>query len=207
MPLTLDRPTSTVVHDVSWETYLRLREDAGRATRISYDNGRMEIMPPISMGHGRRTGLLAWLAEAYFESEGVDCEKIDVVTLQRQDQLRGCEGDRMYYVRAAPPPPGVDEIDLTIHEPPDLVIEVDLSSRSIDKEPIYAAFGVAELWRLDGDDLRLRVLRDDRSGYDDSPVSRLLPDLPVAELARHARLGMHLRQAEVVRRWRAVIGA
>lgn len=34
--------------------------------------------------------------------------------------------------------------------PPDLVLEIDITSSSLDKRPIYAAFGVSELWRYDG---------------------------------------------------------
>lgn len=102
---------------------------------------------------------------------------------------------------------GVDELDLAIHSPPDLVIEVDLSSPTLDKEPLYAAFGVAELWRLDGDDLRVRRLNADKTGFEDSPTSGLLPDLPIAALAEHVRLGRELSQHDVVSRWQALLAS
>src|SRR5690606_11711800 len=114
---------------------------------------------------------------------------------------------QMYYVRAEPPPPGTEQLDLSIHNPPDLVIEVDLSNSSIPKEPIYAAVGVVEVWRWAKNDLTVRHLRADKSGYDDSARSALLPDLPVAVLAEHVRLGRKLAQHEVVARWSALLRA
>jgi Uma2 family endonuclease len=205
MSLTLEQPTSTVIDGVSWATYLAFTEDAGPGTRITYDNGRMEIMPPISMGHGDRNKVLTRLLEEFLRVANIQYTGIDVVTLQREDLLRACEGDQMYYVRAQPPPPGTEQLDLSIHNPPDLIIEVDLSSASIDKEPLYAAFGVAELWRLDGDELRVRRLSSDKAGYADSLMSGLLPELPVAALADHVHLARELPQPEVVARWRKLL--
>jgi hypothetical protein len=39
---------------------------------------------------------------------------------------------------------------LHIDPPPDLVIEIDIISGSVDKLPIYAAFGVSEVWCYSG---------------------------------------------------------
>ena len=205
MSLTLDSATSTVLHDVSWGTYRQLRADAGRATRMTFDHGRLEIMPPISMGHGRRTDLLARLIEAYMEHADVAFECVDVVTLAREDQLRGCEGDRMYYVRAEPPALDVEDLDLAIHNAPDIVIEVDLASRSIDKEPLYAAFGVREPLRLDRDRLHLRRVNAAGDGFTDAADSGLLPELDVRLLREHAALRAVVPQREIVARWRAAL--
>lgn len=207
MGLTLEQPTSTVIDGVSWETYLALTADAGPGTRITYDRGRMEIMPPISMGHERRSSLLTLLFLEYLRVNEIWFEKIATTTLRREVTARGAEPDDAYYLVSDPPPPDADELDLSIHNPPDLVIEIDLSSRSIDKEPLYAAFGVAELWRLDGDELRIRRLNPEKNGYVGSPASGLLPKLPVAALAEHVRLGRTVPQHEIVARWRKVLEA
>ena len=45
---------------------------------------------------------------------------------------------------------GKGRIDLTVDPPPDLVIEVDITSPSLDRLPIYARLGVPEVWRYDG---------------------------------------------------------
>ncbi len=205
VPASPARYASPVVEGVSWETYKRLRDEAGPETRITYDDGRMQIMPPVSDGHGSRMGLLRRLAVDYFEAVKIDFEDHDVVTLVGERVQKGCEGDQAFYVRAEPPPPGTEELNLAVHNPPDLVIEVDITSSSIPKEPIYAAIGVAELWRLDGDDLSVRRLHLVRAEYEISTKSGLLPDLDVAALADHVRLGRTVRQGEVAARWRAFL--
>ena len=205
-PVSPERSIGSVVLDgISWETYERLREETDSSVRIVYDNGRMQIMPPPMADHGDQLTTLRRLAEATFEIAGIDWTGYNVVTLARKELGRGAEGDEAYYVRAEPPPRGTRRFDFAVHNPPDLVIEVDITNSSIPKEPIYAAIGVAELWRIDGDALSVRRLRDDRSGYDDAATSGLLPELDVAALAEHVRLGRTLRQGEVVRRWRAML--
>ena len=207
MTLTLKSPTdaAVVLDGVDWATYVRLSDSDRAGLRITYDRGRMEITPPPSMGHGKRTFLLARLVERYMEAAGVELVGADVITLRREELLRGCEGDQMYFVRASAPPPEAEQWDASIHEPPDLVIEVDLTSRGIDKESIYAAVGVAELLRLDGDVLRLRVLDDAGGDYHDADESGLLPGLPVAGLARHVALASRVRQPDILRAWRKVL--
>ena len=214
MPQVLERPKpaapvttdggSVVMEGISWESYVRLRDDAGPESRITYDHGRLEIMPPVSFGHGHRNKLLSRLVEAYMDASGISYDGVGIITLQRADLLRGCEGDEMYYIHAEPPADD-EHLDLRVDEPPDLVVEIDLASRSIDKEPLYAAFGVAELWRMDRDVLRVRGRRDDGQGYQDLDASRLLPGLPLDTLREHLALRGELRQHAIVERWRGVI--
>jgi hypothetical protein len=45
---------------------------------------------------------------------------------------------------------GRSELDLTVDPPPDLVIEIDMTSPSLPKFPIFAQSGVPEVWRADG---------------------------------------------------------
>jgi Uma2 family endonuclease len=52
-----------------------------------------------------------------------------------------------------------DQIDLTVDPPPDLVIEIDISSASLDRFPIFANIGVPEVWRYDGTHLTIFALR------------------------------------------------
>ena len=209
MSLTIEQPTSTVLSGVSWETYLQLGEDAGPGTRMTYDNGRLEITPPISVGHDKRKHLLADLTTQYLLIRGISFDGVGSTTLKRQELLRGTDPDEGFYINADEVglPPDVEDLDLAIHPPPNLVIEVDRTSSRIPREPIFAAMGVEELWRwgVETDALRVRRLRDDRGGYDDAPVSVLLPDLPLDSLAAHVRLGRELRRSEVLRRWREAI--
>ena len=201
----LASPQPAVLEGVSWLFYLAVREQLDYPVRITYDCGRMEIMTPPSAGHERPKSMVSMLLIDYLLRRGVDFDNSGSLTLRREELLRGCEPDDSYYIGDVPMPLGAGVLDLATHSPPNLVVEVDITSRSLDKEPICAAMGVAELWRWRHDALAIRRLRDDRSGYDDSPASVLLPDLPMDGLAEHVRLGREMRQSEVLRRWRDVI--
>jgi Uma2 family endonuclease len=48
---------------------------------------------------------------------------------------------------------------LILDPPPDLVIEVDITSPSLDKFPIYARMGIPEIWRHDCERLAIFDLR------------------------------------------------
>ena len=67
-----------------------------------------------------------------------------------------------------------------VHPPPDLAVEIDIFSRSIGREPIYAALGVRELWRYDGQNLRCFHLINDE--YSLRKYSKAFPFLEVALL-------------------------
>ena len=96
-----------------------------------------------------------------------------------------------------------EELDLTIDPPPDLAIEIDISRSSLDRMGIYAALGVPEIWRFDGETLRVGRLSADGT-YAPSPASVALPFLPMAEVVRFLRLaeGMdHSRWGREFRAW------
>src|SRR5439155_19201164 len=73
--------------------------------------------------------------------------------------------------------------DPAMHPPPDLAIEIDISRRSIAKEPIYAALGVPELWRFDGKRLQVMVVNSEGK-YQTKPSSATFAFLPMAEFER-----------------------
>ncbi len=72
------------------------------------------------------------------------------LTLKRNDVQKGIEPDACFYLKNEPEVRNKQNIDLNQGDiPPDLAIEIDLTSGSLNKLPIYAALGVAEIWRYD----------------------------------------------------------
>jgi Uma2 family endonuclease len=55
---------------------------------------------------------------------------------------------------------GKPRIDLDVDPPPHLVIEIDITSPSLNKRSIYARMGVPEIWRHDGGRVSIFVLRE-----------------------------------------------
>jgi len=68
---------------------------------------------------------------------------------------------------------GKREIDLTQDPPPDLVVEIDITSSSLNRFQIYATLGVPELWRYDERELQIYQLREQQ--YFSRIALRLLP--------------------------------
>jgi Uma2 family endonuclease len=92
-------------------------------------------------------------------------------------------GQLRYYVSSEPRVRGRKAIDLAIDPPPDLAIEVEITPPSIDKLPIYATLGIAEVWRYDGRQLRIDRLQAD-GVYSRQATSGELPLLPPSEVER-----------------------
>ena len=86
--------------------------------------------------------------------------------------------------------------------PPDLVIEIDITHLSLDKLPIYAALGVPEVWRYDGQRLEMRVLEGD--GYVARMESKALPGVArddVARLVEESKATRRIAWLASVRAW------
>ncbi len=88
----------------------------------------------------------------------------------------------VYYIQNEARIRGKNAIDLTIDPPPDLVIEIDITSGSLEKFPIYAAVGVPEIWRYDGQQFRIHRLT--HAGYIEAETSSVLPLLTRSVIVR-----------------------
>jgi Uma2 family endonuclease len=149
--LPLDLVQHCVLEDVSWEQYQDLLEKlGGRPIRVTYDDGMMEIRMCLALEHeqpkklvGRMVEMLAFLMDKPIASLGS-------TTFQRKDRKKGLEPDERYYFRDEAKMRGKKRLNLRKDPPPELVIEIDVTHRSIPREPICAALGVPELWRYDG---------------------------------------------------------
>lgn len=64
-------------------------------------------------------------------------------------------------------------LDFSSDPPPDIVGEVDLTHESLVKFPIYAVFGVPEVWRYDGQALTIHHLQQGQ--YVAARASQALP--------------------------------
>ena len=153
------------LRNVSWETYERLlEEDPGRsAPRFFYDRGVLEIVSP-SFEHEQIAGVTASLVSGLAVELEIDVVGAGSTTFNREDLLRDFEPDASFYFSEnASRVRGKRRIDLDAGDPPpDLIVEVDITSPSASKLPIYARLGVAGVWRHDGARLAiLGLLRQD----------------------------------------------
>jgi Uma2 family endonuclease len=182
-PTPLAEQQHIVLDDVSWGFYERLLDEVGdRPIRVTFDEGSIEIMSPLPKHEIVKKAIARLLELMAFELR-IPLAPYGSTTFRLQEQQKGLEPDECYYLQNAPAARGMQEFDADVHPPPDLAIEVDISSRSIPRQPIYAALGVPELWRYDGRSIHVLVLGKDNR-YEELSTSRAFPFLPIRDFER-----------------------
>lgn len=170
-----------LLRGVSWTTYEALSSEAGRGgTRFTYDRGDLEIMSP-SERHERLKTLLGRMIEILTFELGIPIRSTGSTTLRLEPTRQGLEPDESYYVTSEPLVRGRSEIRIPGDPPPDLAVEVEITAAWIDKRPIYSELGIPEIWRHDGESLRVERLRPDGT-YETAEKSGVFPFLPMREV-------------------------
>ena len=177
------------IDDVSWEEYESLLGDLGDdyAVRIFYDQGRMEIMAPAST-HEKPKSVLHTLVTALRDELDIDIESLGSTTFKAQMKARGAEPDDCFYIQNAALVIGKADVHIEHDPPPDLVIEIDRTSTSLDKFSIYAALGVPEIWRVVANCVEIHLLENDL--YMESPASRAFTFLTAQALSGFLMKGL-----------------
>jgi Uma2 family endonuclease len=141
----------TLLENISWSTFETLLKEIGnrRGYRIAYDNGMLEIMSPLyehenpKIQSDRFIFILA-------EELGIEIKSAGSMTLKQEQAKKGIEPDNCYYIQSEPAVRGRQELDLETAPPPDLAIEIDITSTSLNKLAIYSALRIPELWIYNG---------------------------------------------------------
>jgi Uma2 family endonuclease len=177
-----------LLEGVPWERYEQLSAcfvDT-RSLRLTYIDGRLEIMSPIGEVHETRKRSLGYLLESWLDFRGIRYYGRGGFTLKQPGRAAG-EPDESFCI-------GVDK------PVPDLVIEVVVSRDALSKLPLYQALAIPEAWLWRRDQLEVFVL--DRGAYHHAPSSRLFPGLDMDLLAAHVRMP---DQYDAVRAFRRAI--
>jgi Uma2 family endonuclease len=187
---------------ISWQFYQQFLAEVGdRPIRLTYDWGRLEIMSPLRP-HESFKSILGRMVETITEELNVPVSSCGSTTLQREELQRGLEPDECYYVEHEPLVRGVGNLDLSRDPPPDLAIEIDITSSSVNRQGIYAALGVPELWRFDGEELWFLHLQPDGT-YQPRETSRSFPFLRLADVVGFLEQLHDTDQTSVIRAFRA----
>jgi Uma2 family endonuclease len=191
-------PERIVLFDVGWRVYEMLLEAVGdRNIRLTYDDGDLEIMT-LSLSHENWKKRIARLIEMLSFELNVPILSVGAITCKRGDLDKGLEPDESYYIQHEAQMRGKAEFNAESDPPPDLVVGIDISYRAISREKIYAAVGVPEVWRFDGQHLHALRLASDRQ-YQATQVSLAFPALKVADLERFLKLYPTRDETSVIR--------
>jgi len=166
-----------VFPQASWEQYENLLEDLvdRPGLRVSYDEGRLEIMSPSSE-HEDYKDFILQLARLLSQELGTPLEPRGSTTWKRRTFDKGAEPDTCFYVANAHRIIGKRRIDLESDPPPDIVVEIDATNESLSKFSIYAAFGIPEIWRYDGKRVQMYQWAGSLS-YEETSASRFFAGL------------------------------
>jgi len=152
-----------------WEELEKIKTLTADAVglRITYLDGCIEF---ITVGEQHETikSILGFLIELYSCEIGINIIPVGSATRRSKEKCVSFEPDKSYYLGEK-------------KENPDLAIEVNLTSGSIDKLEKYKRFNITEVWFWENNQLSLYHLKNDN--YEQINQSELLPDLDIDLLA------------------------
>jgi len=147
---TYDRGTlemRAVVYGLEWKDYERFLEALGDfSVRHTYWQGTLEMMAPLKR-HDRTKSLIARMIGALSLELRMPIQAIGSTTLTAEADDCGVEPDEAYYIANERAVREQEDYDPQRDPPPDLVVEIDVTSNSSKRMPTYAAMMVPEIWR------------------------------------------------------------
>jgi Uma2 family endonuclease len=202
-------PNSTILQGIHWDTYQNLVKDleSQPGTRLTYDHGTLEITMPLPP-HERYKRLLGRFVEVMTEELEIEVCSLGSTTWSRQELQQGLEPDECYYIQHEFAVRGKNKIDLAIDPPPDLAIEIDNTSSSLNRMGIYAALGIPEIWRFDslaygqGNQQSFTIWRLVNGSYQACQESLALPLFNDAVLMRFLNLSQTIGETSLIRQVR-----
>jgi len=168
-----------LLQNLDWADFETILDEAGehRAARYAYSQGMLEIMSPLAE-HEFSKNLIGKIIEISLEAMDAEFIALGSTTLKNPDTGQGAEPDECYYIQHEAQVRGKERLDLRVDPPPDLALEIDLTSRTHFRN--YELLGIPELWRYDGKRLEILVLEN--GAYAESETSRQFPWLPLKTL-------------------------
>ncbi len=188
------------LQDVDWAEFEAIVAELGdrRASRIVYVDRTLELRMPLPE-HEKAKVWIGDMVKILLEELDVDAECFGSTTFKRKDLGVGVEPDDCFYIQNAERMIGVNRLNLTIDPPPDLVIEVDVTSKT--GLEVYRQLGVPEVWRFENGKLQISVL--DRGVYQETETSAQFPNLPIAQKVSEAVIdGQTIGRSKVLKAFR-----
>lgn len=187
MNLTINRETvqlspgaDVVLRHQTWLDYETLLANRGEKSTVKiYFNAltqEIRLMAP-SPKHGNRSDALSDLVKSLLRYQGQDWQSFDPITLKKFEE-KGVEPDTCFYLSNRQAILGKEKIDLAVDPPPDLALEVDLTSLTRSED--YEGIGVPELWIYR--DLALNIYLFNGQQYSESAQSPLFPGILLRSL-------------------------
>ncbi|MGL5058847.1 MAG: Uma2 family endonuclease [Microcoleus sp.] len=150
-------PGSVVRLPATWQEYQSLysRRGDGSIPRLKYRNGEVLLMSPLPV-HGKDANLIADIVKAILDWDGREYDAFTPVTMTLPEES-GIEPDYCFYINNWQAVRGKKRIDWQNDPPPDLVIEIDVTSYSDVQD--YLPYRVPEIWLFKKQQLLIYLLQ------------------------------------------------
>lgn len=199
--LTVPPGQRVLLEEVSWEEFEAILEELGdrRASRLAYDNGLLEVMTPLPEHEFCKESISDFI-KAVLEELDIEFLPLGSTTFKNKFMFKGIEPDNCFYIQNEATVRGKDRPDLTLDPPPDLALEIDITSRT--HPTIYEALGVPELWRFENGQLQINILQPDGK-YAVRERSAIFPDLQLIEnLPKYVRKSKEIGRNKTMKAFR-----
>ncbi|PMB01094.1 hypothetical protein CEN50_00570 [Fischerella thermalis CCMEE 5268] len=186
-----------LLKDISWQQLENILEELGekRAARVSYSNGWLELMVPLPE-HEKDKEIIGDLVKILLEELNIDFEPLGSTTLKNELMKQAVEPDACFYIKNCAAVIGKKHIDLNIIPPPDLAIEIDITSRTYFDN--YEMLGVPELWRYTQNGLQINLLEQGK--YIEANFSPNFPNIPIIELVNeYVKQTLNVGRSQAIR--------
>ncbi|QLE59314.1 Uma2 family endonuclease [Nostoc sp. TCL26-01] len=171
-------PGSVFRLPATWQEYQRLCDQRGDGSipRLKYRNGEVLLMSPLPV-HGRDAHLLGHIVITLLDHDGREYDAFTPVTMTLPEES-GIEPDYCFYIDNWQAVSGKKRIDWQQDPPPDLVIEIDVTSYSDVQD--YLPYRVPEVWFFKKQQLLIYQLQG--TDYQLQTKSRYFPDFDLPNL-------------------------
>ncbi|QSJ19549.1 Uma2 family endonuclease [Nostoc sp. UHCC 0702] len=167
-----------ILREITWTEFEAILDELGehRAARVAYYQGTLEIRMPTPE-HEVDKELIGDMVKILLDELQLDWEPYGSTTFKRAEMAAGVEPDTCFYIQNARKMIGKRRINLSVDPPPDLAIEIDVTSKT--QLSSYVTLGVPELWCYGDGKLQVFVLN--QGEYIKVETSFIFENLPVIE--------------------------
>jgi Uma2 family endonuclease len=170
------RPGAVLRLPATWDEYESLSQQRGEGSlpRLKYRNGEVLLMSPLPH-HGKDAHMIANVITALLDHLEREYDAFTPMTMKLPEES-GIEPDYCFYIEHWEAVLGKRRIDWRVDPPPDLVLEIDVTSYSDVDD--YLPYRIPEVWLFKRNQLRIYQLQD--NAYQLSAQSRYFPTIDLS---------------------------
>jgi len=196
-------PTDTWM-TAPWEEYIQIvdSEEVDEKAKCYYHQGELRIeMSPVGHDHSSDNTIISLAVNLFGIIAGIPLKGLTNCSYRKMGTAE-CQPDVSYYIgnNFQVVPWGTSIINLDVYPPPDLAIEVSLTSLADDrgkKRMLYEELGVAEYWIVNVQDVHIVAFSMADRGSRQITESVVLPGLTMSVLSEALRRTRTQSQSQV----------